>query len=161
MAARRVLAVHLDQFLIGGQVGAIPDGRDRLTAGGVDQGQFSIDHVVRRGRVWDRQAEQLGGNGKIGHVPQGRVLQRSADQGLVLGRAGCQHGAGQRFEIDDEVVGLQVAQHFIEEQVIDMIDRVGGDEHRALHVPAALVDLVELTELARYRRSDHETVLGQ
>ncbi len=98
------------------------------------------------------------GDGEIGDDAAGNLLQLSGLQFGVemLGRLETCSGEG--ADIGLEVLPLQIAQHLVEQQVIDVIDRVGGDEHRDL--PVARV-LVELEELQPFGRRDDEAVLRQ
>ena len=158
MAARDVLRIVLDQFQLGGQIRPVPDGRDLRAGGGVDQRHLRADQVGHFGRHRVRQAQELGRHGKIGHVAAGGFFERGALERLVLAVAGSQHAAGQGIERGGKGVAFQVAQHLIEDQVIDVIDRIGGDEDRPQAVTAVFIDLIELAKLARFGRQYHKTV---
>ena len=161
MAAWDVLGVIFDQAHILRQVGAIPDRRKSLGIGGVDESQLGVCHGIRLGRGRVREAQQPVGHLKIGSVAQGGISQRSGFQRLVLGRGGSQHTGGEGLEIADEVAGFQVAQHLVENQVINVVNRVGGDEERHRLIAVLFIYLVELAVLPRHRRSHGKAILHQ
>lgn len=80
---------------------------------------------------------------------------------LILFQAGGKHRGGQLFQIGDKVLALQIPQHFVEDQVVDMEDRVGGHEDRLLKITLGLVELVELPEFTGLWWDDHKTIGGE
>ncbi len=101
MPARDVLGVILDQFLVIGQVGSIPNWGNLRTGRAVNQRQLSIDQVAHFGRDNIGQAEQLGGHGKESHIPAGGLFERRAFQAGILLVSGLEQTAGQGIQRGD------------------------------------------------------------
>ena len=105
--------------------------KDRATAKArvrVDQGQFSLHQIGHlRGGDGVRIDERVG-DGKVGDDAASDVFQLGTLQLGVEIPSGLKAGSSQRLNIGLETLSLQVAQHLVKEQVVDVIDRVGSDK---------------------------------
>ncbi|CAM2801702.1 hypothetical protein DERA104750_03580 [Deinococcus radiodurans] len=150
--ARNVLRVVLRHFT----------GREDARRGdalmGLDFGQFGLHDALHGCRNRRRRVAEAARHCEVRHRVQRVSLQRCALQCLpLLHRVVEQqtgHFRGRRYE----GFTLQVAQHLVEHQVVDVQHAVGRHEGRLIGVTALLVGRVELSPT---RRSNHEPVAAE
>ena len=124
----------------------------------LDQCQFTIHQVGHLRRCDGTGVNEGIGDGEVGDDAAHNVLQFGALQFGVENLGRLQTGSGERLNIRRKVLPLQVAQHLVEEQVVDVVDGIGGDEDGDFLVAGILVDLEELQPLSR---RDDEAILRQ
>ena len=124
----------------------------------LDQCQFTIHQVGHLRRCDGTGVDERFGHGEVSDDTARNVLQFSALQFGVESLGRLQTGSGEHLDIRRKVLPLQVTQHLVEEQVVDVVDGIGGDEDGDFLVAGILV---HLEELQPFGRRDDEAILRQ
>ena len=120
--------------------------------------QFRFDQVGHFGRSGRAGIDEVIGHDKVGPDAPGDLFHLRALE-LVVEIAGrCDAGARERRDVRRKMFALQVAQHLVEHQMVNVINRVGGDKDGQFLVARVFIDLEELEPLGR---RDDKTVLRQ
>ena len=151
VAARHVLA-PVFAVGIGGE-----DGRraDLLVRG--DGGEVGVGEVAQALRHRPIGVEQLDGYREVGGVVAGRFGPGRCGELLILRHRRLEERVVEPSEHGNEGVGLGAAQGFVEQQVVDVQERVARHEGGHVVVAGALVHLVELLAVAG---AHHKAALG-
>ena len=116
------------------------EGRRQDAGRVLDQSQFGLHQVGRIVRHLDVGVQQLAGDADKGHGATGGILPAGALQSLVLAVGLGQQGLVQVAQQGDKVLNLGCAQHLVEQQVVDVQQRVAGDKDGHVGVAGLLVD---------------------